>query len=335
MQYLCGKIILMSKILGLGNALTDVLATLQHDDILHALGFPKGGMIHIDEDSYQRVQDFFNKVPTTISTGGSVANSCRAMARLGMKVGFIGKVGNDHFGQLYAQSLTEVGVDNCLIVSDTLPSGVCCAFITPDGERTFADHMGASLSLRAEEIRSEVLMEYQYLFLEGYLVQDHQLIQGAAQMAKQLGLKVVMDLASYNIIKSDKDFCYLLVRDYVDIVFANEEEAKALTGKEPEDALQELSQLCDIAVVKVGSRGSYVKRGEEQVHVDAVLVDQVLDTTGAGDHFAAGFLYGLLGGLSLEQCAQVGSIVSTEVIQVIGTKLSEDKWKEIKEKVVI
>lgn len=325
----------MSKILGIGNALTDVLATLDNDDILHQLGLPKGGMTHIDGATYQRIRDLFSTIPTTVSVGGSVANSCRAMAHLGMNVGFLGKVGNDSYGHLYAKSLTDVGAENCMVVSRELPSGVCCAFISADGERTFADFMGASLDLNVHDVSSATLQDYQYLFLEGYLVQDHEFILNAARMARDEGLKVMMDVASYNIIMADREFSYMLVRDYVDIVFANEDEARALTGKEPEEALQELAQMCEVAVVKVGAHGSLVKRGEEQVHVDAVQVDQVLDTTGAGDYFSAGFLCGLLGGMPLKRCAEIGSVVSAEEIQVIGTQLTEDKWKEIKEKIAI
>lgn len=319
----------MNTIIGVGNALTDVLAVLENDDILMELNLPKGGMVHIDEETLRRVQAFFQQTRTHVSTGGSVANSVRALARLGVPTGFIGKVGNDEFGGFYRESLVKRGIDNHLIVSSTLPSGVCSAFISPDGERTFADYMGASLALVADDLQPSVLQPYQYLFLEGYLVQNHDLIARAATLAKQLGLKIVMDMASYNIVKSDYQFFTSLVKQNVDIIFANEEEARAFTGLEPEKALDELARYCGIVVVKEGAQGSYIRRGTEKVHVEAVPVSRVVDTTGAGDSFAAGFLYGLVSGLSLKQSGMIGSVLSSECIQVLGTELPDEAWDRI------
>jgi len=323
----------MERILGLGNALTDVSVALKEDDILYRMRLPKGGMTHIDEETFEELQFIFSHQDTTITPGGSVGNACRAMAHLGMPTGFIGKVGRDAFGERYAQSLTSVGVENLLIISPTLPSGVCSALISVDGERTFADHMAASLDLKAEDLKAEMLEGYHYMFIEGYLVQNHALIERGAQLAKEAGLKVVMDLASYNIINADRDFCRYLVQQYVDIVFANDEEVRALTGKEPLEALTELSEMVDLAVVKVGAEGSYVQHGSERVKADAVKVQQVVDTTGAGDHFAAGFLYGLLNGKSLKRCAEIGALVAAYEIQVMGTELSEEQWEEIKKNI--
>ena len=130
---------------------------------------------------------------------------------------------------------------------------------------------------------------YTYLFIEGYLVQDHDMILRAIELAKEAGLQICLDMASYNIVEQDHDFFSLLINKYVDIVFANEEEAKAFTGKEPEEALDVIAKMCSIAIVKLGARGSLIRKGTEEVHVHAVTVDRVIDTTGAGDYFAAGF----------------------------------------------
>lgn len=320
----------MDKILGLGNALTDVSAALKKDDILKEIGLPKGGMVHIDTVTFERLMQILERLEHTVTPGGSVANSCRAMARLGMPTGFIGKVGRDQMGLLYAQSLTSVGVENRLITSETLPSGVCCAFISEGGERTFADHMAASLDLCAEDLTEERMQGYQYLFLEGYLVQNHALIERAAVLAKELGMKVVMDMASYNIILEDLDFSRFLVEHYVDVVFANEEEAKALTGVEPEEALHALAQRVETAVVKVGAKGSLVQRGKEVWRVPAVRVEQVVDTTSAGDHFAAGFLCGMLQGKPMDRCAEMGARLSAYAIQVMGTVIPENIFSGIR-----
>jgi sugar/nucleoside kinase (ribokinase family) len=140
-------------------------------------------------------------------------------------------------------------------------------------------------------------------------------------------------LASYNIVAQDRDFFALLIENYVDIVFANEEEARAYTGKAPRQALDELAAVCDIAVVKARTEGAYIRRGEEAIQVAAPPVPEVVDTTGAGDYYAAGFLYGLLCGFPLEKCGEVGSLLAGYIIQVIGAELPETAWNEIKTKI--
>lgn len=319
----------MDKILGIGNALTDVSVILRSDEILKELDLPKGGMVHINDKLFERIQQMIEQHNVTITPGGSIANSCRAMGHLGVPVGFIGKVGLDKVGQNYAKSLTDVGVENMMVVSPILSSGVCTSFISQGGERTFADHMGASIDLRAEDLKPEMFNGYQYLYLEGYLVQNHALIEQGAKMAKEAGMKVAMDMASYNIILEDHGFCTYLVDKYIDYIFANEEEAKAFTGHEPYEAAKMLTQYCDIAIVKIGVKGSLVATKQEVIQEPA-LPAQCADTTGAGDYYAAGFLYGLSNNYTLRQCAKIGSIVGAEAVKVIGTELPQEKWTEIK-----
>jgi len=322
----------MDKILGIGNALTDVSVILKSDDILTALNLPKGGMVHINDELFERIQQMIGHHHVTITPGGSIANSCRAMGHLGVPVGFIGKIGRDQIGKNYAKSLTDVSVENMMVVSPNLSSGVCTSFISNGGERTFADHMGASIDLKAEDLKPEMFNGYQYLFLEGYLVQDHASIEKGAKLAKEAGMKVAMDMASYNIILEDHDFCTYLVEKYIDIIFANEEEAKALTGLGPYEAARELTEYCEIVVVKIGAKGSLIATKDKLSEVPAHTAN-CLDSTGAGDYFAAGFLYGLVNGHSLSQCAEIGSITAAEVVQVIGTELTEEKWAIIKHKI--
>ena len=157
----------MDKILGIGNALTDVSVILRSDDILKELNLPKGGMVHINDELFERIQQMIEQHNVTITPGGSIANSCRAMGHLGVPVGFIGKVGCDKVGQNYTKSLTDVGVENMMVVSPVLNSGVCTSFISQGGERTFADYMGASIDLKAEDLKPEMFNGYQYLYLEG------------------------------------------------------------------------------------------------------------------------------------------------------------------------
>lgn len=325
----------MDKIIGLGNALVDVLATLDSDEILAEMELPKGSMTLIDEDKLLKINKYFSRVKTHLATGGSAGNAIRGMAQLGAGTGFIGKVNNDSYGNFYRESLLKRGTEANLLLSDTLPSGVASTFISPDGERTFGTYLGAASTLKAEDLSLEMFKGYTYLFIEGYLVQEHDMILRAIELAKEAGLQVCLDMASYNIVAGDHEFFSLLVNKYVDIVFANEEEAKAFTGKEPEEALDVIAKMCSIAIVKVGARGSLIRKGTEEVRVEAVPVAKVVDTTGAGDFFAAGFLYGLTCGYSLEKCGKIGSILSGEVIQVIGTKLPDSKWEKIKEDIIM
>ncbi|MCI1647957.1 MAG: adenosine kinase [Bacteroides sp.] len=323
----------MDKIIGLGNALVDVLATLNDDCILEEMKLPKGSMTLIDEKKLQIINNCFSQMNTHLATGGSAGNAIRGMACLGAGTGFIGKVSNDSYGNFFRESLLKRGTEANLLISTEFPSGVASTFISPDGERTFGTYLGAAAMLKAEDLSLEMFKGYTYLFIEGYLVQDHDMILRAIELAKEAGLQICLDMASYNIVKEDHSFFSLLINKYVDIVFANEEEAKAFTGKEPREALADIAKQCSIAVVKVGSKGAIVRKGTEEVKVNAIPVGKVVDTTGAGDYFAAGFLYGLTCGYSLEKCAKIGSLLSGGVIQVVGTELPASWWEEIKLKI--
>lgn len=330
MQYLCRKNHEMDNIIGLGNALVDVLGTLGDDKMLQEMGLPKGSMTLIDENKLSNIKNVFNGMETHYATGGSAGNTIRSLAALGVKTGFIGKIGNDSFGDFYRESLSQRGTEAHLLVSDALPTGIASTFISPDGERTFGTYLGAAASLTAEELAPEMFAGYTCLYVEGYSVQDHAMMLRALELGKEAGLRVCLDMASYNIVQENRAFFSRLLEEYVDTVFANEEEATAFTGKEPEAALEQLAGMCSTAVVKIGKRGSLVRQGVTTVRVEAMPVDTVKDTTGAGDFFAAGFLYGLTHGCTLEQCARIGSVLAGEVIQVVGTALPEPTWENIR-----
>jgi sugar/nucleoside kinase (ribokinase family) len=313
----------------MGNALTDVLATLKDDALLARMELPKGSMQLIDADKLQLINDEFARMETQLATGGSACNTIRGLAALGTPTGFIGKVGTDRYGKFYRENLLHYHIADKMLTGD-LPSGVASTFISPDGERTFGTYLGAAATLRAEDLTPEMFKDYACLYIEGYLVQDHEMIERAMILAKEEGLQVCLDLASYNIVEAEREFFHKLMEKYVDIVFANEEEARAFTGEAPEMAVESLSKLCSIAIVKVGAHGSYIRKGTQSLHVPALHIQQVTDTTGAGDYFAAGFLFGLVEGCSLDKCAAVGSLLAGNVIQVVGAHLPDSRWSEIK-----
>ncbi|WP_418944789.1 adenosine kinase [Phocaeicola plebeius] len=319
----------MDKIIGMGNALVDVLVRTDDDSLLEKLHLPKGSMQLIQEDTLSEIRKYTSGMKIHRSTGGSAGNTVCALAALGANPGFIGKIGQDETGAFFGDTLRQRGV-NALLATCDLPSGIASTFISTDGERTFGTYLGAAATLRAEDLSRKMFAGYNYLYIEGYLLQDHDLMLRAVQLAKEEGLQVCLDMASYNVVEAERDFFDQLIVKYVDIVFANESEALAYTGKAPHEALEEIASKCSIAVVKTGKEGSLVKKGTEVIQLLSCPVDNVLDTTGAGDFYAAGFMYGLTCGYSLEKCVQISTILATAVIQEVGTTLPAKKWDEIK-----
>ena len=317
----------MKKILGMGNALTDILLQINNDEVLSLLNLPKGGMQLIDTERSEEISNAVKQYPTKMATGGSASNTINGITKLGLEAGFVGKIGNDEIGIFFTNDSISNGVMPHLQQSET-PSGRCIVLVSPDGERTLCTFLGAACELVAEDLKPEMFQGYDIFHIEGYLVQNHDLIRTAVRLAKESGLKVSIDLASYNVVEENLDFLNEIIREYVDIVFANEEEARAFTGKEPEDALIHISGHCDIAVVKIGKEGSYVKSGNEVVQVKPRLAN-CIDTTGAGDLYAAGFLFGLANDYSLEVCGKIGSLVSGNVVEVLGAKMAEEVWSDI------
>ena len=319
----------MKRIIGIGNALTDMLVNLSSDEVLNKYGIARGSMSLVDSRLQSEVSKAVAGRPYSLSLGGSADNTIRAMARLGAEVGFIGKVGRDTTGDFFEQALDNLGIKP-VIFRGTNRSGKCVSLISPDGERTMLTHLGAALEMVAAEISPEIFEGYDCLYVEGYLVQNHELIECAISTAKRCGLKVAIDLASFNVVEENIDFLRRIVSEYVDIVFANEDEALVFSAEsEPINALQYISEMCELTVVKIGMRGALIKQGEHVVHVGIMEAAKRVDTTGAGDFYAAGFLYGLTLGLDLRQCGTIGAVTAGKVIEIVGTTLSDEAWDDI------
>lgn len=319
----------MKRIIGIGNALTDMLVNLSSDEVLQKYGIARGSMSLVDSRLQSEVSKAVAGRPYSLSLGGSADNTIRAMARLGAEVGFIGKVGRDTTGDFFEQALDNLGIKP-VIFRGTNRSGKCVSLISPDGERTMLTHLGAALEMVAAEISPAIFEGYDCLYVEGYLVQNHELIECAISTAKRCGLKVAIDLASFNVVEDNIEFLRRIVSEYVDIVFANEDEARVFSAEsEPINALQYISEMCELAVVKIGMRGALIKQGEHVVHVGIMEAAKRVDTTGAGDFYAAGFLYGLTLGLDLRQCGTIGAVTAGKVIEIVGTTLSDEAWDDI------
>jgi len=317
----------MKKILGMGNALVDIMIRLEDDQYLNHLELPKGSMQLVDALRSQAVLEKFEKHPKSFSAGGSAANTIHGLAMLGIPTGYIGVIGEDELGGSFVKDMINAGVEPHMIHS-LQETGRAIALVTPDSERTFATFLGAAIELAADHLTGFNFKQYDYLHIEGYLVLNHDLIRSALILAKENGLTVSLDLASYNVVEANLEFLREMVEKYVDIVFANEEEAKAFTGKEPREALDEIAKMVKIAVVKTGSKGSFIKSGDEVVEIGVINVNPI-DTTGAGDLYASGFLYGLAHDFSIERSGEVGALLAGNVIEVIGSKMGAEKWSEI------
>jgi len=321
----------MTKVLGMGNALVDVLAIIENDDLLKSLDLPKGSMQLIDEARLKIISKEINKLETIIVSGGSASNTIVGLAMLGVETGFLGRIGKDFYGEYYKKDLVKYNIHAHLIEVDET-SGVASAFISKDGERTFGTYLGAAAKLSPQDLKKETFEGYDYFYIEGYLVQNYDLIRTAIVMAKEAGVKVILDMASFNIVEESRDFLLEIIPQYVDIVLANQQEAETLLNLDVEETLGILAQRTGIAIVKVGAKGSWIQRGDERVFIPAYSVSCV-DSTGAGDLYASGFIYGLINDMSLKACGEIGTLLAAQVIQELGAKISEDKWDNLKKQI--
>ena len=323
----------MLKIISVGNALVDVITMIDNELTLQKLLLRKGSMQLVNEDISAKIRKETENFRQILACGGSAANTIRALARINVETCFIGKVGKDEYGTFYASDMKNAGVETHFMLSET-PTGRAIALILPDAERTFATFLGAGGELLPEEIKAEIFIGYDIFHVEGYLVYNQELIEKAVKTAKKCGLKISLDMASFNVVEDNLEFLKYLAKNYVDIIFANEEEAKAFTGKEPREALDVIAEMCEIAVVKIGDKGSFVKTNDF-IHYEPALNINPLDSTGAGDFYAAGFLYGLIHNMDLSKCAKIGTLLAGNVMEFEGPRLDEKRWCCIKEQLGI
>jgi sugar/nucleoside kinase (ribokinase family) len=316
-----------AKILGMGNALVDIMTRLKDDQILEQMNLPKGTMQLVNREFIWQILDKTVSLTKSLSSGGSAANTIHGLANLGIETAFIGKVGSDEFGEIFKKDLLLKKI-NPLIFYGLNETGRAVALVSPDSERTFATFLGAAVELSEDDIDSSIFKGYNYFHIEGYLVQNHHLIEKAVRLAKKNDLLVSLDMASFNVVDANRDFLASIIEEYVDIVFANEEEAKAFTGLDPEEAVKSMSKDCSIAIVKLGERGSFIQQKNVRYAVPSIKAN-CIDTTGAGDLYASGFLFGLTKNFDLEKCGHLGSLLAGNVIEVIGAKMDENRWKTI------
>ena len=313
----------------MGNALVDIMTEMPDDDLLKEFDLQKGSMQLVDKDFSSLVLQKIQQYKKSEISGGSAANTIFGLAAMGVETAFIGKVGRDRLGELFEKDLAYNGIRPLLQYSDN-ETGHALALVSPDGERTFATFLGAAIELEPGDLSSEMFKGYTHFYIEGYLVQHHELIRRAVELAKENDLDVILDLASFNVVEDNLDFLRFLVKEYADVVFANAEEARVFSnGKKPEEALADIAGNCWIAVVKTGKEGSLVQNVDQVFKIPANEVN-CIDTTGAGDLYASGFLYGMHSKLGLALCGELGSIFAGKVIEIIGARIPDATWIEIK-----
>ena len=321
----------MAKVLGMGNALVDIITRIDDDAILDSFGLPKGSMTLVDLDTSNYIHSETAGMPKSKASGGSAANTIHGLAHLGIETGFVGAVGNDDMGRFFKKDM-QVNLINPILFRTMNETGRAMALISSDSERTFATYLGASVDLSVDDITHDIFEGYDYFYVEGYLVQNREMIEKAMRLAAAANLKVCLDLASYNVVEDNIEFFMSLISKYVDILFANEEEIRALSGKSPEEGALEIRDMVEVVVIKLGAEGSFCVCKEEMVRI-GVRPSRPIDTTGAGDLYASGFIYGHMKGLSPETCGQMGAILSGRVIELIGAKMDEAHWENLRREI--
>ena len=309
-------------IVGIGNAIVDVLTTTD-DSLLERLSLKKGSMTLIDENKAKELYEITtNRIQRS---GGSVANSLACIAELGGRAAFIGRVRNDNLGEIFTEEISKTGTIFKTPTSSIGPSTArCIIFITPDAQRTMCTYLGASVLLEPNDLDLSAVKKAKILYLEGYLWDNSAAKRAfikAAEIAKNSGRKVALSLSdSFCVIRHRESFVKL-VADYVDILFANEDEITTLYKTSSLNAaIEKLKNKCDLAAITIGEKGSILISNGKERNIDPFIFGKAIDTTGAGDLYAGGFLKGLADGLEPEISAKIGSICAGHIVTQLGSR---------------
>ncbi len=313
-------------VVAVGNALVDVISTVDEafiEEQCKTYGMERGAMTLIDET---RAVELYGQMPNRLETsGGSAANTMAGYASFGGKGGFMGKVADDPLGKVFQNDITKIGAQyktQPLILG--APTGRCMILVEPNGERTMNTFLGASVELGPDDIDKKLIFDAKVTYLEGYLFDKDQAKQAfirAAEYAHEAGHRVSLTLSDPFCVDRHRHDFLQLVQNHVDILFANEEEIKSLFMQDDfEAAKSAIDEHCEIAVLTRSEKGAVIVSGGKEIKIEAQKVDKVVDTTGAGDQFAAGFLYGFTEEKPLEECGRLGALAAAEVISHVGPR---------------
>ena len=311
------------KILGIGNAIVDVLAKVD-SDFLRKKNLTKGSMKLINKSEFEDLKK--NIKIEKIVAGGSVANTMSGIAYLNGNPSFIGKVNSDNFGDIYKKSLEDINVKFPYIKkNEDLPTGASIILITPDSERTMCTYLGISSHLSANDINENNIINHELIFLEGYLWDkgsSEKMFKHAITVAKKNKVKIAMSLSDIFCVNRHKEDFYKLLKNDLDILIGNENEINELTNKKNLlDSINQLKEFNKLIVITRSENGSVAIKGNEITNCESIKVNKIFDLTGAGDLFAAGFLKEYLDKSEIKQCLQTGSLLASKIIQKIGARL--------------
>lgn len=313
-------------VIGIGNAIVDIICQ-SDDSFLDTHGIAKGGMALVDAPAAVKLYNAMG--PGVETSGGSAANTIAGVASLGGKAGFIGKVQRDQLGEVFAHDLRALGVQYTTVPSSgDAPTGRCLILVTPDAQRSMSTFLGAGQELHPDDVEPAAIAAAQITYLEGYLwdpAQAKLAFRKAMDLAHNAGRKVAMSLSDAFCVERYRSEFQELAAGKIDILFANETEIMALyQTKTFDDALQAVRGKCEIAALTRSEKGCVIVAGDEVHVIEAVKPARLLDTTGAGDLFAAGFLYGLTHGRDIAGCARIGALAASEVIAHLGPRPQSD-----------
>ena len=317
----------MKTVLGMGAALVDILANVD-DFWIESQGVQKGGMNMVD---WPQMEKFLLSLNNPVRVpGGSTCNTMVGLSRLGGRAAFISKIGDDDWGKIFQKHLERNGVESKLGLSGAA-TGCVFSAVTPDAQRSMWTYLGASDFLGSDDFVPALYDDVGLLYAEGYRAFNGECFKKAFTLARSLGVETALDFSSFGVVDAcRKLFDELFEEKMIDIIIANEDEAFAYAGVKEEAALDVLAKKAKVAVVKIGKRGALIAKDGVVTRVQAGSA-KANDTTGAGDLWASGFLYGYMNGWDMERSGNLGSLVSNEVVQVMGAQIPEDGWARIKE----
>lgn len=323
-------------VVAIGNAMVDVLANMD-DEFLEKHNMPKGMMTLIDASSAETI--YHNIAQNGVEcSGGSAANTAVGIAALGGKPAFIGKVADDKLGEVFRKDITDSGVHfttPCL--ENEKPTARCMVIVSPDAQRTMNTYLGACSKLSRKDIDEDLIRDAKIVYMEGYLwdrPEAKDALTFAVELAHKHKRKVSLSLSDPFCVNRHRDSFLDLIKNGVDILFCNEDEIKALFNTDdPEEAFKKSKELCEIVVITRGADGAIAVCDEQRYEVSAEPIGQVIDTTGAGDLFAAGFLTGFANGRTVQECLQIGALAAAEIISHYGARPEISLKELVSEKV--
>jgi sugar/nucleoside kinase (ribokinase family) len=322
-------------IVGVGSPIMD-LVTQVPEAFLAKISGEKGGMVLVDDAEMDRILALLD-TPPAHSTGGSAANATFNAARLGLRTAFVGKLGNDHLATSYVERFRATGVDVSRFKRGSSANARCLALVTPDAQRTMRTNLGAAMTLSPSEITPADFAGASHAHIEGYLVFNQHLCEAVLNAARAAGCTISLDLSSFEVVHAARDWMLHQFGHGIDIVFANEDEIRAMFpghGDDYQRLAHELASHGVVAAVKMGREGSWIAKGKEMHRIAPVHLKDVVDTNGAGDAWAAGFLYGYVRGRPLAECGAAASVMGSETVRHLGPLIPDSAWTEVKDRVL-